>query len=141
MLDKNVIPDEIAIQEYLGRLSHECLTAFENRLEANYQLTKELKFPFGKNYGWGYKYSHRSSHLCYIFFEKGAFTVTLQIGDKQVNSVEEILPSLDPKTRDLWKNRYSCGEHGGWIHYRVLADEELDDILKLLFIRKKPAAK
>ena len=42
------------------------------------------------------------------------------------------------KTRELWENRYPCGESGGWIHYKVLADDELIDVIKLLAIRKKP---
>jgi hypothetical protein len=80
-----------------------------------------------------------SSHLLYAFFENGTFTAMLQIGDKQVPSVEAALPSLLPKTQEYWQNRYPCGERGGWIHYRVLADDELDDMLKLLAIRRQPA--
>ena len=141
LLDKSVTPDEAVIQEYLGRQSHERLDIFENRLKAGYQLARELKFPFGNSYGWGYKYSHKRSHLCYAFFEKDAFTVTLQIGDKQVPLLESLLPSLLQKTRDLWDNRYPCGERGGWVHYRVLADDELTDVVELLAIRKKPSVK
>jgi hypothetical protein len=139
LLDKSVMPDEAVIREYLGEESHKRLTAMESRLHENYQLSRELKFPFGNSYGWGYKYSHKSNHLCYTFFEKGAFTVMLQIGDKQVPILESQLPSLLQKTQDLWENRYPCGEHGGWVHYRVLTNDELTDIIKLLAIRKKPS--
>jgi len=138
MLDKSTKPNETAIKEYLGQESSKLLADFESCLRANYQLAKELKFPFGNGYGWGFKYSLRTAHLCYALFEKGAFTVTLQISDKQVAALEEILPVLLPKTQDLWKNRYPCGERGGWVHYRVLTDDELTDICKLIFI-KKPA--
>ena len=141
LLDKSVMPDEAAIQEYLGLQSHERFTIFENRLKANYQLVRELKFPFGNNYGWGYKYSHKASHLCYVFFEKDAFTVMLQIGDKQVPLLESHLSSLLQKTQDLWRDRYPCGERGGWIYYRVLADDELADVIKLLAVKKKPSVK
>jgi hypothetical protein len=65
----------------------------------------------------------------------------LQIGDKQVSLLESQLSKLLQKTQDLWENRYPCGEHGGWIHYRVLSDDELSDVVKLLAIRKKPLAK
>lgn len=141
MLDKSSKPTDTQIQEYLGCLSYNRLAAMEKYLNVHYQLVKELRFPFGNSYGWGYKYSHKSSHLCYAFFEKGAFTVTIQIGDKQAHLVEDVLSSLLPKTQELWKGRYPCGEHGGWLHYRVLADEELTDIFKLLNIRKKSIIK
>ena len=135
------MPDEAAIQAHLGRQGFESLVEFENRLRAAYQLSRELKFPFGDSYGWGYKYSHKSSHLCYAFFEKNAITVMLQIGDKQVPLLESRLSSLLPKTRALWESRYPCGERGGWVHYRVLSDEELADVIDLLAARKRPTAK
>jgi hypothetical protein len=124
MLDKSLKPAETQFQEYLGCLSYGRLMAMEEYLNTHYQLVKEIRFPFGKIYGWGYKYSHKSSHLCYAFFEKGDFTVTIQIGDKQAQLVEDVLPSLLPKTQELWRDRYPCGEYGEWLHYRVLTDEE-----------------
>ena len=139
--DKSILPDEASIQKHLGRQSYERLAGFEDWLKSNYQLGRELRFPFGNNYGWSYKYSHKSSHLCYAFFEKGAFMVMLQIGDKQVPLLESHLSAFLQKTRDLWENRYPCGERGGWVHYRVLADNELTDVIKLLAIRKKASAK
>ena len=141
LLNKSVMPDEATIREHIGEESHKRLVALESRLHGAYQLSRELKFPFGNNYGWGYKFSHKSSHLCYAFFEKDAFTVMLQIGDKQVSILESQLSVLLQKTQDLWENRYPCGEHGGWVHYRVLSDDELTDVVKLLTIRKKPSVK
>jgi hypothetical protein len=79
--------------------------------------------------------------LCYTFFEKDAFLIILQIGDKQVSLLENHLPILLQKTWALWKNRYPCGEYDDWIHYRVLTDDELIDVIKLLEIRKKPSIK
>jgi hypothetical protein len=135
------MPDETAIYGHLGKQSWYRLVTFESWLKTNYQLVRELKFPFGNNYGWGYKYSHKSDHLCYVFFEKDAFVVMLQMGDKYVQLLENQLPLLLYKTQELWKNRYPCGTHGGWIHYRILTDEELTDVIKLLTIRKTPSAK
>jgi len=141
LLDKNVIPDAATIREHLGEESYERLAAMESQLHKDYQLSRELKFPFGNSYGWGYKYSHKSSHLCYAFFEKDTFTVMLQIGDKQVPILERQLSLLLQKTQDLWENRYPCGERGGWVHYRIFTHDELTDVIKLLAIRKKPSTK
>ena len=141
MTDKNAVPDEASIKEYIGEKSSERLASLEEKLNKNYQISRELKFPFGNSYGWGYKYSHKSAHLCYVFFEKGAFTVTLQIGDKEVPLAEKVISSMLERTQELWANRYPCGEHGGWVHYRVLSDDEIGDVFGLIAVRKKPSAR
>jgi hypothetical protein len=138
LLDKNNPPATDFIREFVGVKSYTVLLQFEDFLSNNYHLSKEIKFPFGKNYGWGYKYSHKSRHLCYIFFESGAFTVTLQLGDKCVSAIEQILPGLSQKAKKLWQNRYPCGEQGGWIHYRVMNTDELNDVLEFVKVKMKP---
>ncbi len=139
LLDKNNPPTTEFIRAYIGIKSHTVLLQFEDFLSNNYHLSKEMRFPFGNSYGWGYKYSHKSSHLCYVFFESGAFTITLQLGDNCVSKIEQILPNLSQKAKELWQNRYPCGEQGGWIHYRVIDTNELNDIFEFLKIKKKPA--
>jgi hypothetical protein len=140
MLKKEIPPTEESIQAALGPAAWGLLEELELFLNRNYQLVREMKFPFGNNYGWGYKYGHKSKHLCYAFFESGAFTVMLQLGDKEVPAMNARLGELLPKTRELWANRYPCGETGGWVHYRVLSREELADVFELIKMKKKPVA-
>jgi hypothetical protein len=130
-------PSQEDIDNTLGG-SKQHLDSLEDFLNSNYDLVRELKFPFGNSYGWGFKYSHKASHLCYAFFEAGAITVTLQLGDKLVPAVEAALPRLLPKTRELWANRYPCGKQGGWVHYRILDSAALSDVKELIKIKKRP---
>ncbi len=139
LLDKKHSPSPDFIRDYIGTESYALLLQFEDILNNNYHLTKELKFPFGNNYGWGYKYSHKSSHLCYAFFESGAFTITLQIGNNCISNINQIIPCLSSKGVELWNNRYPCGMQGGWIHYRVLGKNDLNDIFEFIKIKSKPA--
>lgn len=141
MLDKRKKPTEEIIDRTLGEKSAALLRTFESFLRSTYSLNRELRFPFGDNYGWGYKYSHGRKHLCYVFFEEGAFTVTLQIGDQAAPAVEEKIASLSEQTQTLWARRYPCGEQGGWLHYRVLTGEELPDIQTLITLSVKPPHK
>ena len=138
LLNKTTAPDEGAIAATLGQAALALLNALEHELSSRYDLRRELRFPFGKGYGWGYKYAHRSRHLCYAFFEQGAFTVTLQLGDEAVDAVEELLPALTPAIAALWANRYPCGERGGWIHARVTDTTALADIIALLAVKLPP---
>lgn len=108
LLDKSAPPTVNFIREYLGTESYSNLLQFEKFLDDHYDLKKEIKFPFGNSYGWGYKYSHKSNHLCYAFFESGAFTVMLQLGNPCVSAVEKILPNLSEKANELWTS--SCME-------------------------------
>jgi hypothetical protein len=124
----------------LGEKSYKRLLNLEEYLQAHYQLSKEMRFPYGNSYGWGYKYSHKTTHLCDVFFEKGAFTVLLQIGGKQVHLLESMIDALSPKAQELWADRYPCGKHGGgWVNYRVLTDKELSDVYILISAKKKAA--
>lgn len=137
LLDKNIVPSFSEISDLLGEKAIKRLDEFEGYLNSHYDLVRALKFPFGNNYGWGYKYSHKSKMLCYLFFEKGSFTITITIGKPELKKLYQELERMLPKTQILWENRYPCGE-GGWIHYPVENDIELQDIKKLMYIKKKP---
>jgi hypothetical protein len=137
MLDTDRQPTLEEIHETIGSNGVKLLEELEGFLTNHYDLLSEVRFPFGNNYGWGMKYSHKSKHLCYIFFEKGAFTVTIQLGKKELPALQEKLPALSPKTNEIWENRYPCGD-GGWIHYRVLIQLDLQDIKELITVKIKP---
>ena len=140
MLDKGIIPTEQEMYNIIGMESVKRMNQFEQALCERYTLTKELKFPFGNNYGWGYKYNYKSKHICYIFFEHGAFTVFLQIGDTCVASIESRLEQLSDKAKRIWSNRYPC-EQGGWINYRILSDEDIPEAIAFIEVKVKPSVK
>lgn len=141
MLDKSNIPTQEAIKETIGTVAMERMNYFETYLMESYELERELKFPFGKNYGWGYKYSHKNKHLCYLFFEQGGFTIFTQIGDKQVPEMVMKLVPLSEKAKEIWDSRYPCGEYGGWINFRVHSEEDIVEALEFIQVKVKPIAK
>lgn len=137
LLNKNKAPEPSEISRLLGVDAMARLTKLDSFFNSNYEITSELKFPFGNQYGWGYKYSCKGKLLCYIFFEKDAFTVTITIGKSELPMLLAELPKMLPKTKELWEHRYPCGD-GGWIHYQVMNDAEITDIQKLIGIKKRP---
>jgi hypothetical protein len=60
------------------------------------------------------------------------------LGKNELPKLNAKLNSFCQKTKELWKNRYPCGE-GGWVHYRVLNAQELGDVKELIKIKKNPA--
>lgn len=141
MTNKTIQPEITAIQHYIGETGWTLIQEFETQLNNRYDLNRELRFPFGQSYGWGFKYAHKTKHLCYLFFEKDAVTVTLQIGDREVPKLEELLPTLSETANSLWKNRYPCGTNGGWVHFRMLSKDDLENVIKMIEIKKKPLRK
>jgi hypothetical protein len=140
MIHKDFAPTIKEIHSHMGEDMTEIFKNFDNYLKCHYEIIRELKFPFGNDYGWGYKYSSKKDLLCYVFFEKNAFTVTITIGKSELPKLIKIYNSFLPKTKELWDNRYPCGD-GGWIHYRVFNDNELSDIQSIISVKKKPNLK
>jgi hypothetical protein len=128
MLDKLEEPSITDIEDYIGSNAASSIQILKRNLEENFQITYELKFPFGNTYGWGYKVSIKKKNLLYIFFEKEAMTVTFQIKALSTDYLQNEYRKLSEKGKEYWENRYPCGNGGGWIHYRVLRKEDLKDI-------------
>ncbi len=43
--------------------------------------------------------------------------------------------NLSEEGKEYWKNRYPCGENGGWLQYRITNKKQLKDIGIFLSIR------
>jgi len=136
MLNKEIRPSIDEIVNHIGSDAYALLQQLEKELNNKYDIVKELRFPYGNAYGWGFKYSHKGKHLCDVFFENSAISVTIQIGGEKIAAINEQFKNFLPKTKELWEKRYPCGK-GGWIHYRVMSDREINDIIKIIGIKRK----
>jgi hypothetical protein len=137
MLDKKTVPTEDEINEYIGKKAVENVLLIKNCLQKSMEVNTELKFPFGNNYGWGYKFSSKSKHLFYLFFEKGSVTVMLQIAGIKTEKELEKYNKLSDEGKKYWENKYPCGKNGGWIHYKITNKKQLKDIGLFLSIKTK----
>ena len=137
MLDKANEPTIKEIATYIGKNSNGLLNKLDIALNERYDLIRELRFPYGKDYGWSYKYAHKSKHLCDLFFEKGAITMQIQIGGDSAEKLDDSIDVFLPITKKLWEEKYPCGK-GGWIIYRIEDNKMLEDALKIIAIKKKP---
>lgn len=136
--DKSYQPTEEFIKDFIGDSAWRQLMRLEDMLKSNYNLFREIKFPYGNNDGWGFRYTHKKRLLFYAFFEENGFCCTISINDKGAQEIESKLSDFLPETQNLWKNRYPCGDFGGWIHYSVESDEELSDLIRLVGVKVKP---
>jgi hypothetical protein len=96
----------------------------------------EMRFPYGKDYGWSYKFSNKSKHLFDLFFEKGSISIFMQINKIETEKEMEKYNKLSEEGKKYWEDRYPCGKrNGGWIDYRVLNKKQLKDVGIFLSIR------
>ena len=135
LLDKNTVPTAKMVKEYMGEEAVENSELLKRAINNVYDINIDLKFPFGNNYGWGYKVSYKSKHLFYLFPEKGSFTVMIQIKGIETENEIEKMNKLSDEGKDYWKNKYPCGKNGGWIHYRIINKMQLKDIGIFLSIK------
>lgn len=131
-------PSEEFIRLFMGDDAWQRLMRFEEMLRERYELNREMKFPFGNDYGWGFRYSHLKSLLLYVFFEEGGFCCTISINDKGAKEIKAMLGDLLPEIQAIWINRYACGVEGGWLNRSVARDDELPDLVRLVGVKVKP---
>lgn len=130
LLDKLSKPTPEQFTRYCGSCKELFLKADEY-LTQTLSAEKLLRFPYGNNYGWGYKYFKKSKLICDVFAEKDAFNVMLRLANTQYDAAYSAVSSY---TKEFIDNKYPCGS-GGYIHYRVLNEDNLEDIKLLLNLK------
>jgi len=100
----------------------------DERLVCEFALGKLIRFPYGKEYGWGVKYSRKSKHICDIFAESGAFATLFQVSDKAMDTIYD---ELSDYAKAIWADKSPC-KGGGWIEFRVLNRKQLEDLEKII---------
>ena len=130
MLNKKEVPNMEDMIKFCGEHS-ERFSALNDWLTASFGTQQKIVFPYGNGYGWGVAHKKKSKLMCNVFAEAGAFTVMMRLSDKQYESVYD---KLQKYTQEYIDGKYPCGD-GGWIHYRVIGDEHLEDIKILLNVK------
>jgi len=104
------------------------------RLDANLQqlgATREIRFPYGKDYGWSAKYSVKKKHICDIFAENGAFTALFQVSAK---AIETVYDELDDYAKQVWADNSPCST-GGWISFQVQTESQMENLEKIILAK------
>jgi hypothetical protein len=131
--DKNSMPTIEDLISHIGA----CKGLFENiNLFITNELNAEKKLGFSSDSnvrGWGVGFKSKSKFFGTIIAEEDAFTVVMRLTDDQIKKAyEEVLPYAQECL-----NSYHRTSNGGWVQYRVLNMEQLDDAKKILRIRNK----
>lgn len=127
LLNKEIKPDRLEMSEYCYPQSSN-FDCFNHYLRNHFATSQEIRFPYGHQYGWSICHRKGQKLVCDVFPEEGAFTVMFRLTTEQM---AELSPQVNEQTQARLREHYQCG-NGGWLHYRVTEDEQLQQ-LKILF--------
>lgn len=136
MLDKRSAPTIEEMTAYCGE-SGALFAGLNQWLSGAFGTETSIVFPYGNQYGWGVAHRKKAKLICNIFAEDGAFTVMMRLSDAQYQAA---YGALREETRKSIDHRYPCRD-GGWIHFRISGQAQLEDIRALLSIKCAPKNK
>ena len=137
MLNEDQNPSEKEILTTIGNAK--LWVELNNYLDQNYDFIPEKVF-YGKKYGWTIRYRKSGKTLCSLFPEHGAFTTLVVLGTKEGAKVPQILDDLTPSSRQLLGNTKQLHD-GKWVFIRLIDDRYVEDIKKLINIKRRPKKK
>ena len=139
MLDKDHKPSEEKILDCLGGEAGEAWADIVSFLRTSYDFSPELNYG-GTKYGWATRYRKSGKSLCTFYPERGAFTVLVVLGKKEVEQVEEHMNEFSIRFVDSFKSAKQFHD-GRWLWIRILDNSGVEDIRRLLIVKRKPKNK
>ena len=127
LLEKNAVPTKEFLTYYCG-INKERFIRFNDYLTEKLETEESIRFPYGKSYGWCITHRHRKKLICDVFAESDAFTVMIRLPNKDFDA---LYGRLHQSAEECIDNKYPCSD-GGWIHFRILNDEDLADAILLV---------
>ncbi len=136
MSDKAHEPTEEEILDFIGEPAKEAWVELRRLIEDHYDLISDTVF-YGAKYGWTVRYRKGGKTLCSLFPEKGAFTVLIVLGCKESEIAASLREELGPTVQKLIGDTQQLHD-GRWLWIRLLTTSDVDDVMKLLQVKRKP---
>ena len=136
MLDKEHKPSQEEMLAYLGDRAGEAWRSIVTFLETHYDFAPEVDYGGGQ-YGWSTRYRRSGKSLCTLYPEKGAFTILVVLGKREVEQFEQHRAEYSTKTVELFTSARQLHD-GRWLWIRVLNESDTQDVERLLVMKRKP---
>jgi hypothetical protein len=137
MVDESRQPDAASVAKWMGRDNYSRWTHLTEFIGSNYPgvFTPEWLFG-GKKHGWRLRFK-KSKSFCSLIPERDRMVVLIVLGGKEREETEKILPELSPGIRKMYAEATTYHD-GKWLAILADRDQILDDIKRLLAIKRKP---
>jgi hypothetical protein len=137
MVDGSRQPDTESVAQWVGARSYRRWTRLTEFIESSYPGVFSPDWIFGgKKYGWGLRFK-KSKSFCTLIPERGRLVVQIVLGGKEREETEKILPELSASIRKTYAEATTYHD-GKWLAIVADRDRVLDDIKRLLIIKRKP---
>ncbi|MBN2015349.1 DUF3788 domain-containing protein [Candidatus Dojkabacteria bacterium] len=132
-LDKEKQPTTRKINEVLGKSKSlwKCLKKF---VEDSYRVEGEYKY-YGKNSGWVIRYKKSGRSLLTFNPLESRFEILVVLGKKE--TVEARKEKFGANITNIFKKAKQYHD-GKWLFITVSSKKDIEDIKKLLIIKRKP---
>lgn len=91
----------------------------------------------GKKWTYEYKFRKSGKTLCSFYFKEDILGFMIIFGKDERTKVEEIRNELSSDVLEIYDNAQIFHD-GKWVMFHITDDSILEDLEKLLFIKRKP---
>ena len=129
--DKKHQPTEAEILKALGA-TLPLWEALIGYIREAYPVQEDLKFLYGKNYGWGRRFRVKGQHLTSLFPASGHFAVQVNLSSEAIQKVQNM--NLGENAQIAIASAHPYPE-GRWLFIPVQSESDLKDVQMLLAMR------
>ena len=127
-----------AWEQVVGYVDCSLWSEFNSRIQIAYQIEPVMEYSrCSMQRGWNIKYKKSGKSLCTLYPMSGYFIALVVIGDKEMPEAEFLIPLCSRYVQDVFKSTKS-GQGQKWLMLEVRNEETIEDIFRLICLRKKP---
>lgn len=135
MMDGTRAPTEIEITDFIGASAKDAWLKLTQFFKQNYDTSPEVIFD--RKQGWDVRYRKRGRTLITLTPETGAARVLMVLGREESEKAHSMRNKLSPKMSDSIESTKQLHD-GRWLWIRLFNAEDVEDLEKLLPLKRKP---
>lgn len=130
-------PRDPEIAGWIGKEAYKYWQQVIHLIERNYPGVFVPEWLFGgEKHGWSLRYK-KSKSFCTLIPEKNRFALLIVFGAEERAKAEAIQDSLSPHTQKEYDKSMTYHD-GKWVLLTINSDKVVEDVRKLLAIKRKP---
>jgi hypothetical protein len=130
-------PTPSQIAAWIGKDAYEFWKRITHSVEQNYPNVFSPEWLFGgEKHGWSLRYKKGKS-FCTLIPEKNRFAIQIVFGAEERAKMETMRDKLSPRTQREY-DKAATYHDGKWLLLSVDTDKAVDDVERLLAVKRKP---